>query len=185
MNHYDKISIRKRIFCRVLPYNNNFKQDKIQLAFCSLRSPILANYILPLKWALGLQGSLLKSSKIKLYSVILSTTLLVGYYISMYFLPDYLAEISQLEKIYDNGTTSIDSIISNNSTKQNFTRDEVVFLLNKFKEIEASNKSLLYKLIDVYHSFSKVLLALLLFHVVTLYSFWAQSKPNKKINKDT
>tara|TARA_R110000737_G_scaffold348843_1_gene383654 strand:+ start:222 stop:533 length:312 start_codon:yes stop_codon:yes gene_type:complete len=103
----------------------------------------------------------------------------------MYFLPDYLAEISQLEKIYDNGTTSIDSIISNNSTKQNFTRDEVVFLLNKFKEIEASNKSLLYKLIDVYHSFSKVLLALLLFHVVTLYSFWAQSKPNKKINKDT
>jgi hypothetical protein len=35
--------------------NKNFKQDKIQLAFCSLRSPILANYILPLKWALGNQ----------------------------------------------------------------------------------------------------------------------------------
>jgi hypothetical protein len=34
-------------------HNKNFKQDKIQLAFCSLRSPILANYILPLKWALG------------------------------------------------------------------------------------------------------------------------------------
>jgi hypothetical protein len=33
--------------------NKNFKQDKIQLAFCSLRSPILANYILPLKWALS------------------------------------------------------------------------------------------------------------------------------------
>jgi hypothetical protein len=32
--------------------NKNFKQDKIQLAFCSLCSPILANYILPLKWAL-------------------------------------------------------------------------------------------------------------------------------------
>jgi hypothetical protein len=35
-----------------LKANKNFKQDKIQLAFCSLRSPILANYILPLKWAL-------------------------------------------------------------------------------------------------------------------------------------
>jgi hypothetical protein len=37
-----------------LKANKNFKQDKIQLAFCSLRSPILANYILPLKWALAL-----------------------------------------------------------------------------------------------------------------------------------
>jgi hypothetical protein len=36
-----------------LKANKNFKQDKIQLAFCSLRSPILANYILPLKWALS------------------------------------------------------------------------------------------------------------------------------------
>jgi hypothetical protein len=36
-----------------LKANKNFKQDKIQLAFCSLRSPILANYILPLKWALA------------------------------------------------------------------------------------------------------------------------------------
>jgi hypothetical protein len=37
----------------MLGVHKNFKQDKIQLAFCSLRSPILANYILPLKWALG------------------------------------------------------------------------------------------------------------------------------------
>jgi hypothetical protein len=35
-----------------LPHNKKFNKDKKQLAFCSLRSPILANHFLPVNWAL-------------------------------------------------------------------------------------------------------------------------------------
>ena len=52
-----RLTINLHKLC-IQKHNKNFKQDKIQLAFCSLRSPILANYILPLKWALGIQDSM-------------------------------------------------------------------------------------------------------------------------------
>jgi hypothetical protein len=39
-------------------HNKKLNKDKKQLAFCSLRSPILANNFLPVNWALAnYQGS--------------------------------------------------------------------------------------------------------------------------------
>jgi hypothetical protein len=49
-------NVVKKYSAMKLP-NKKLNRDKKQLAFCSLRSLILANHFLPVNWALGIQGS--------------------------------------------------------------------------------------------------------------------------------
>ena len=131
------------------------------MAFCSLRSPILANYFLPVNWALCFQWSeSLNSNKARLIWLSISTLLLFTYSAFSLWLPHYVE----------------------NQYKQSNSRnlDERISLIEQAIEKAESDAPFdKAQVVNIFTTVSSILIGVLLIHLASLITVFQSLVKNK------